>query len=71
MDDIPTAVVTGASSGLGKAAATELARKGSRIIGTGRDPGRTADAEPEIRRNAGPGARVDLICADFSLMRVN
>jgi NAD(P)-dependent dehydrogenase (short-subunit alcohol dehydrogenase family) len=67
-EQVRVAVVTGASSGIGKAAAQELATQGWRVIGIGRDPQRTATAEAEIRA-AVPGARVDMIRADLSLMR--
>ena len=63
-----TAVVTGASSGVGKAAATLLAAMGWHVIALGRDPGRSARAEAEIRAAASPEARVDMILADLSLM---
>ena len=42
------AVVTGASSGIGKEVARALAMQGWRVIGTGRDPARMAEAEKEI-----------------------
>lgn len=38
-----TVVVTGASSGIGRAAVEELGRRGARIAVLGRDPGRTRD----------------------------
>lgn len=62
-----TAVVTGASSGLGKAAAKALAAQGWRVIGLGRDPERCAAAEAEIRA-ASPTGDVAMIRADLSLM---
>ncbi|WP_425997674.1 SDR family NAD(P)-dependent oxidoreductase [Caulobacter sp. DWR1-3-2b1] len=61
------AVVTGASSGIGKEAAKALAARGWHVIALGRDPGRTAAAEAEIRA-ANQGGRVDIIQADLSLM---
>jgi len=62
------AVVTGASSGVGKAAAKALAARGWHVIAHGRDPERTAAAEAEIRATATGGAKVDMICGDLSLM---
>lgn len=68
-DDQPrVAVITGASSGIGKAAAKALAAQGWRVIGLGRDPQRTAAADAEIRASAAPGARVEMIRADLALM---
>src|SRR5579862_1641035 len=63
-----TAVVTGASAGMGLEAAKVLAAKGWRVIGIGRDPGRTSAAEIAIRAAAADGAAVDMICADFALL---
>lgn len=62
------AVVTGASSGVGKAAAKALVAQGWHVIAQGRDPERTAAAEAEIRAAGGDGAKVDMLCADLSLM---
>jgi NAD(P)-dependent dehydrogenase (short-subunit alcohol dehydrogenase family) len=61
------AVVTGASSGIGKEAAKALAARGWRVIALGRDPGRTAAAAAEIRA-ASRGGRVDILQADLSRM---
>jgi len=58
------AVITGASSGIGKAAAKALAAQGWRVIGVGRDPGRCAAAEAEIRAAATPGAQVEMLISD-------
>lgn len=66
--DRRVAVVTGASAGVGKAAARALAAQGWHVIGTGRDAGRIAAAEAEIRAAAAPGAQVDMLRADLSLM---
>ncbi|MET0250813.1 MAG: SDR family NAD(P)-dependent oxidoreductase [Novosphingobium sp.] len=60
------AVVTGASAGIGKAAAKDLAGKGWHVIGIGRDPARTAAAEAEICAAASPAAKVDMIRAELT-----
>lgn len=61
------AVITGASAGVGLAAATALAQQGWRVIGVGRDPSRTADAEAKLRA-AAPGADVTMLRGDLALM---
>lgn len=48
------ALVTGASSGIGRAAALELARGGCRLLLTGRDAGRLADAADATGAEAVP-----------------
>ena len=48
MTEPKVAVVTGASAGIGKAAAAQLLRQGWCVIGTGRDPARCAAAEAEL-----------------------
>lgn len=60
------AVVTGASAGVGKAAAKALIAQGWHVIGVGRDPDRCAAAEAELR--ALPGADFTMIRADLSLL---
>lgn len=68
MADAPrVAVVTGASSGIGKQVAKALAAQGWRVIGTGRDAARIAAAEIEIRA-ASDGAAVTMLRADLSLI---
>lgn len=62
------AVVTGASSGIGRAAAKVLAAQGWRIIGLGRDPERCAAAKAEIGALAAPGVHIEMIRADLTLM---
>lgn len=62
------AVITGASAGIGLVTAKALAAEGWRIIALGRDPARCAAAEAEIGGAAAPGARVDMIRADLSLL---
>jgi NAD(P)-dependent dehydrogenase (short-subunit alcohol dehydrogenase family) len=63
-----TAVITGASSGIGKEAAKALAAKGWRVIALGRSRERAAAAEAEIRAAAAPGAKVEMIVGDLSSM---
>ncbi|MET0424514.1 MAG: SDR family NAD(P)-dependent oxidoreductase, partial [Actinoplanes sp.] len=48
-----TVVVTGASSGIGRAAAVALARGGDEVVLLGRDPQRLADAVTAVREAGG------------------
>src|SRR6185503_1065534 len=59
-----TVLVTGASSGIGRATARGLAVLGARLVITGRDRDRVADAAAEIR--AAGGGPVDSFVADLS-----
>lgn len=58
-----TAVVTGATSGLGQAVALDLARSGARVFLLGRDPARAAET---AARAARAGAEVELALGDLS-----
>ncbi|WP_239805714.1 SDR family NAD(P)-dependent oxidoreductase [Croceicoccus hydrothermalis] len=60
-----TAVITGASSGIGQATALELGRTGWRIIGVGRDPQRCEDAAAKL---AAEDIENDFLRADFDSM---
>lgn len=64
--DGQTAVVTGATSGLGRAAAEQLAWQGARVCLVGRDPTRTETARAEIE--AVTGVPVEAEIADLSLL---
>ena len=63
----PVAVVTGASSGIGKSAAGKLVALGWQVIGVGRDPLRCAAAEAEIAA-AATGGSLTMLRGDFTVM---
>jgi short chain dehydrogenase len=60
MSEPRTAVVTGASAGVGKAACRQLLDKGWSVIGVGRDPARCTAAEAELKHKAFTMLRADL-----------
>jgi NAD(P)-dependent dehydrogenase (short-subunit alcohol dehydrogenase family) len=62
-----TCLVTGATSGLGAVAATELARMGATVIVGGRNASKCATQADEIRRAT--GARVETAVADLASMQ--
>lgn len=63
-----TAVITGASSGVGRSAAIQLASAGWNIIGLGRDAGRCHEAEVAIREAAQPTGEVHMVQGDLALL---
>ena len=61
-----TFVLTGATSGIGLAAARQLAERGAFLIGVGRSAERCARVESDLR-SAFPGAQVEYCLADLSM----
>lgn len=61
-------MVTGATSGIGKITAEELARMGATVIAVGRDPGRSEEAIRDIKAKSG-SADVHLLLGDFASQR--
>lgn len=65
-----TALVTGATAGLGYHIAVELARAGYRVVVTGRNEARGESVADEIGRSAGT-CRVHFVAADASTVGMN
>ena len=63
----PTIVITGATSGLGRIAATELAQRGAHLVLTARSAERAKQTRAEIQ-SAAPRAEVDIVLGDLSRM---
>jgi short-subunit dehydrogenase/uncharacterized protein YndB with AHSA1/START domain len=59
------AVVTGASSGLGRGIALKLAERGMALVLTGRNAARLEETAAQIR-NAVPGAGLEIVAADLA-----
>lgn len=60
-------LITGATNGIGKAAALALARQGMTLVIVGRSPAKTQAVRDEIRAASG-NERVEMIVADLSAM---
>jgi len=61
-----TVVITGATSGLGKATALQLAQKGAFVVIVGRSNTKASDVINEIKKEGGKG---QFISADLSSMK--
>jgi retinol dehydrogenase 14 len=61
-----TVLITGGTSGLGKATAVAMAAMGADVVVTGRDPERSERAVEEIRAE-GTGGSVELLLADLAV----
>ncbi|HEY6887892.1 MAG TPA: SDR family NAD(P)-dependent oxidoreductase, partial [Solirubrobacter sp.] len=57
-----TALVTGATSNIGRAIAVEFGRQGAHVVVSGRDDARGAEVVREIE---GRGGRADFVAADL------
>jgi NAD(P)-dependent dehydrogenase (short-subunit alcohol dehydrogenase family) len=68
MDTRPVVVITGATSGLGRLAALELARRGAQLGIVARSPQKLGELTREIKDEA-PGTAVDTFIADLTSMQ--
>jgi retinol dehydrogenase-12 len=65
--DGKTVLITGATNGIGKAAALELAKMGASLVIVGRNPAKTQDTVAEIKATSG-NPNVEYLLADLSSM---
>ena len=68
MEGRPTFLITGATSGLGEAIATQLAERGARVLMGARTADRGEAAAERIRSRV-PTVDLEVVAADLSLMR--
>jgi len=67
---VPTALITGATSGLGRYVAFELVRSGYVVLAHGRDRGRTDRLVAELRAEGGGGEAHGFVADLASLAQV-
>src|SRR2546423_9127164 len=60
-------LITGATSGIGLAAAVELARRGAQLVMIARSETKASEAVRRIRAAGGDAAGVDTLLADLAL----
>jgi NAD(P)-dependent dehydrogenase (short-subunit alcohol dehydrogenase family) len=65
--DGKTVLITGATNGIGKAAALELAKKGAAVVIVGRSADKTSQTVAEIKAQSG-NTNIEMIVADLSSM---